>query len=414
MSWVSRSNVLLALTGGVALVLLAAFGGGLPALAGEARSNAAAATNASWRAFAADLASASGCVVHYEAPIQGVRADGEPVPSWAAELGGIGMLRVGASDGPSVLVMPENLLGSGGIASAYANVGLKEPRRFAQELVASATFGIADEAKGSSLSELLRDSSVLIPVVLQHGARHRRFDASSVGSPRRNFPVRWEEAAAAAPVAAGPYPASHPSVRALTSWFHGATDCAGLVMVRGKKPSTKPNASFESGSLEAFCDEVLMLKVEESTEQGCGVAIQDALQSAPRLAFKDPLWTRLGSANWSLEITVERHGGGKATGEAVLLAATPVGGAVALTAAAASRGTDTLELLPLRSRGVLLEDMAPGASRRMRLFFTEAPQEDGLGRREPGTSGGATHPTVDLEATAPRARKALMRSQSPV
>ncbi len=423
MSWCSRSSALLVVTGGFALSILITLSGGLPAFAGGAGSNAVAAANASWRMFAADLASASGYAVRYEAPTHGMASDGEPVPTWASDLGGVGVLRIGAVDGPCVAVLPENFMGSDGIAAAYANAGLKEPRRFAQELVGDAISGSLDQgAHGStepgmderSLSALLREASILIPVFLQHGSREARDGLSSMGSPRRNFPVRWEAAAAAAPRAAGPYPASHPSVRALTTWLHRATDCAGVVVVGGEASQRKAGARFPSGTLKAYCDEVLQIDVRPASQQQCMEAIQGALGSAPRLSFADPQWTRLGTTNWSLEVTVERHSHGKCQSNTVLLHAAPLGGEVRLTAAAASTGKEALELLPLRNEGVLLKGMAGQAPRRVRMFFTQVASPEGPRDGLPQTSGGSDLPLIALTASAPRALKALLHSQSGV
>ena len=421
LSW--RVGALLAVTGVVAISVMAHLGGVLPAFASESRERALQATHASWHAFATDLASASGCMVNYEAPVR-ERRGGEALSlSMAEELGGIGMLRIGAADGPSVLVLPDAFLQTKQVSAAYAQVGLAEPRVFAQKLVMSASFEQdaavrADSAPGEHpvecLSELLRDTSVLIPVFMQHGTRAQRGAGAAQGSPRRNFPARWEAASAATPSAAGPYPASHPSVRALTGWLNGATDCAGVILVREKCRGAESTKGFDAGTLEAFCEEVLKLSVQETEPAGCGAAILQALRSAPKLSFSDVLWTRLGSTNWSLEVTVDRFGEGRTLGDAVLLAATPVEGEVVLTAAAASVGTESPELLPLRNRGVLLEGMAPGTSRRVRLFFTESVDRDELGRVRPQASNSSPMPSVDLEATAPRARRAVMRSQSPL
>lgn len=419
MSWCSRSSALLVVTGGFALSILITLSGGLPAFAGGAGSNAEAATNASWRTFAADLASASGCAVRYESPTHGMAIDGEPVPNWASDLGGVGVLRIGAVDGPCVAVVPENFMGSDGIAAAYAKAGLKEPRRFAQELVGDAISGSLGGPSESgtdtrSFSALLRETSILIPVFLQHGSREARNGSSSMGSPRRNFPVRWEAAAAAAPRAAGPYPASHPSVRALITWLHRATDCAGVVVVGREASQRKASARFPSGTLKAYCDEVLQIDVRPSSKKQCMEEIQRALGSAPRLSFSDPQWTRLGTTNWSLEVTVERHNEGECQTGTVLLHAAPLGGGVRLTAAAASTGKEALELLPLRNEGVLLKGMAGQAPRRVRMFFTEVVSPEGPRDGQPQASWTSDLPLVSLTASAPRALKALLHSQSGV
>ena len=412
------------------LLGLANLGGVLPTFASESEANAIRAANARWHSFAVDLACASGCIVHYEAAQQVEHVGLDVEPLMVAEHGGIGLLRIGASDGPSVLLLPEDFLATEQVSTAYLQVGLKEPRRLAQDIVASATFGDLappcepaesgahsaeqGQAAPSGLGALLRETAVLIPVFMQHGSREPRAGRAPVGSATRNFPVRWEDAAAAAPRAAGPYPASHPSVRAITGWLNSASDCAGVVIVRKKLRGAKSNSSYRSGTLEAFCDEVLQLSVRETLNDGTIAALSESLRQTPRLTFHEPEWRRLGSTNWSLEVTVERGGDHGSLGDAVLLSATPEKGEVVLTAAAAASGSETLELLPLQTRGVLLPNMTVGASRRLRLFFTESVVEDPLSGAEATKVGGPLTPRVNLEAVAPRARKAVLRSQSPV
>lgn len=398
--------------------------GAFPTWAGEAENVVALELDARWRSFAADLASASGCAVRYESPLRGgggkfARKFTRDTGAWG-DHGAVGMLRIGAVDGPAILVMPEGFLTYTEPSQAYERAGLKEPRRFAQELVEGAAF--SKRAEGSEtrvLGELLETRAVLIPVCITEGGRRGESQRarSRSGSPRRNFPVRWEEAVLVAPGAAGPYPASHAGVRALTAWLNSTPDCAALLRVTPKAGSGPSKTTFAAGTLEAFCAEVLGLGVRESDANGCMAAITDSLLGCGELSLSNEKWKRLGSANWSLEVTVQQQGGFQDRAQPVLLTAGLLGRGVSLTAAATSvtegEGAD-MELLPLRKQGLLIEAVAKGQPVRVRLFFSGdlgSAGSMGQGRLAASESGSSFQ--VLLTASSPRIQGAAIRSKSP-
>ena len=394
--------------------------GVVPTWAGEAENGAALELDARWRSFAADLASASGCAVRYESPLRGDDDMFRPEARAWDDHGAVGMLRIGAANGPAVLVMPTGFLESTEASVAFERSGLKEPRRLAQDLVAGAAFSKPGEEPGpGGLGELLATRAVLIPVCLAEGTRRGEGlrSRSRSGSPARNFPVRWEEAARVAPRLAGPYPASHPGVRALTAWLNSTPDCAALLRITPKASSGPPMKTFAAGTLEAFCSEVLGLSVRMSPADGCMAAIEEALLACGALSLTDVKWTRLGAENWSLEVTVTQRGGVQSGGRPVLLATELVGGGVSLTAAAASVVTDdgaSMELLPLRKQGLLLDSVSQGKPCRVRLFLSggadhaAATGQGRLGAAEPGAPL-----QVVLTASSSRTQRGSIRTKSP-
>ncbi|QDV06908.1 hypothetical protein Poly30_24260 [Planctomycetes bacterium Poly30] len=393
--------------------------GGLPTWAGEARDGVALELDARWRSFAADLASASGCDVTYQSPLGQSLGTKDPQRRLWDDHGTVGILRIGSAAGPAVLVMPDGFLSCAEASEAYQLSGLREPRRFAQELVEAAAFpgrvsADASDASGRTLAELLQTRAILLPVCVAAGdsGAAKRKPGLRVGDPRRNFPVRWEEAVRKAPEMAGPYPGSHPGVRALTAWLNTTPECAGLLVVGPGSESRIPvgtQQGFAAGSLEAFCSEVLRFGVQGCTAEQSLEAITRGLSACAELAIESPVWTRLGSTNWSLEVTVTRRGMGPGGDGAVLLNASPIDSELRWTAAAAENLESVehpMELLPLRNQGVLLEGAQRQGGRRVRLFFSGSPGS-------PVKASTAAMLMVELKATSPQAQHATLRASSP-
>lgn len=440
-----KGGVTAALLGGAVLMALLCVGwvrATLPAWAGESEDAAAIELDARWRSFAADLASASGCSVRYESPLGDPQARGSSQARRPGDHGSIGVLRIGAVEGPAVLVMPDGFLMCGEPSRAYEHSGLREPRRLAQELVSAAAFpggAPAGDAAGIStagdagrvvagaaadLGTLLDTRAVLLPVSVMADdfAGVSKEQIARVGSPRRNFPVRWEEAASKVPALAGPYPASHPGVRALTAWLNDRPDCAGLVVVRSAEAPTAATGSksFVAGTLEGFCSEVLGMGVATCSADQCQGEIERSLAACGQLSLSDAKWTRLGATNWSLEVTLNRTGSSLGDGGTVLLSAANVAGEVRLTAAAATLegGADgPMELLVLRKQGVLLDHVRAGEERRIRLFFAALPEGIPLasGGRSSGGSPASAPEVLEIEltATARQVQRAVIRATSP-
>ncbi|MEM8711188.1 MAG: hypothetical protein AAGG01_09560, partial [Planctomycetota bacterium] len=294
MSW-GRWGLAAAMALAAALAALWTGGAGWLTLASEAVDRKAAEEDRLWHTYADDLASASGATVEYLPPRReraGLNA--------SLDYGGLGFLAVGARGAPKVAVLPIGMLWSKSLASAFDEVDLPEPGRLAQDIASKVAL-----APDSALAKALDASRVIIPVTIAEPIRAEARTKWSAARLLRNFPARWEEAARMDAHSAGPYPASHPRVRALIAWILEDESCLGAAVFGDPCIGPEGVVRAPAGTFAAFCMEEARFPVV-GAKQGADVddLLLSALQSGVELSLRQPVWRRLGQSNWSLDVVL--------------------------------------------------------------------------------------------------------------
>lgn len=328
--------------------------------------------------------------------------------------GGLVCLRAGDAGGPTVVVV-SSVDGDGFAARGrLATTGQANgPAGELDQAMEEATSAIKAAARGGVGYEPLARASVT--VILGPGNRlaaamEARTKAQCEADFDLNFPWRWDEARAARGRSAGPYPASRPDVLALSDFLLGEGRIASVL--RSRPTPLGPHSA--PASFAAFVKGRLKLD-HRSPEAGSalGTELRAALAELPDLRLSKPVWRRMGSHSWVVDLKLENHGL-RPTGpsdapakELRLPRGIELGVQVRgesyrwLACGAAPLAPVALEDRPIRSGKAHLPSLGPGEDMRLRLVI--------------GTQNNAVRelPVLDVTAQSGRALGAAILGFAP-
>jgi len=329
--------------------------------------------------------------------------------------GGLVCLRAGNPTGPTVVVIPRT--DGDGLArgEAVVSTGASMETQLHDQLMGSMESavlmlqGVVHEEGVARLAH----ASVLI--VLGPGAGLADSLAARSAAQRQaafdlNFPWRWDEARQKRQRAAGPYPASRPDVLALSDLL--LSEARVTCVVRSSPTPLGPQSS--PASLTAFVKGRLLLEHRSPAKAGALPAeVSRALGDLPELRWSKPVWRRMGSDSWVVDLLLKNDGSrptGPSQGPAKELRlpqgidfTVQVRGESYrwLACGAAPEAPVALLDRPIRHGRAQLPSLGPGESLRVRLI---------LGAE--GNSAAAP-PVLDLKASSGRALGAGMLGLAP-